>query len=170
MRIRQEEESDFPDIYKLVKSAFATAKEADGDEQDFVNRLRSSDHYIPELALVAEQDGLLMAHIMLTRLLVSNETGAHPVLLLAPLAVLLEFRNQSVGSQLVREAFVRARKLDYPAVIVFGDPGYYSRFGFRPSTDFGIKNANGFEDKFVMACELVPGGLENMSGRFLLPG
>ncbi len=113
MRIRLEEENEYPEIYHLVETAFQTAHQAGGDEQDFVERLRSSGNYIRELALVAEEDGKLIAHVMLTRLLVSSETSQYPVLLLAPLAVLLEYRNKGVGTRLVQEAFERARELGY---------------------------------------------------------
>ncbi|HWR07601.1 hypothetical protein [Sporomusa sp.] len=56
MIIRKETEKDFSQIYDLVKAAFQTAKVSDGKEQDFVNQLRSSSNYIPELALIAEEN------------------------------------------------------------------------------------------------------------------
>jgi putative acetyltransferase len=49
-------------------------------------------------------------------------------------------------------------------VLLASDPTYYHRFGFQASVDFGIKNANGFPDQYVLACELVPGGLAGISG------
>ena len=63
MTIRQAKPEDFDAIYSLVKTAFQTAKVSDGDEQDFVLKLRKG-HYIPELELVAEEDGVLIGHIM----------------------------------------------------------------------------------------------------------
>jgi len=65
--IRQEKPSDFQNIYDLVKVAFQTAKVANGNEQDHVNKLRASGGYIPDLALVAEEDSKLVGHIMLTK-------------------------------------------------------------------------------------------------------
>lgn len=50
--IRTEAPKDFETIYNFVKIAFETAEHADGTEQDFVNQLRASETYIPELALV----------------------------------------------------------------------------------------------------------------------
>ena len=47
------------DIYELVKTAFATAKVSEGDEQDFVEPLRRGGGYIPDLALVMEDRGRL---------------------------------------------------------------------------------------------------------------
>ena len=67
MLIRRERPEEFSRIYDLVKIAFQTAKVTNGKEQDFVNQLRAGDNYIPELALVAEEDGKLIGHIMLTK-------------------------------------------------------------------------------------------------------
>ena len=55
MIIRQETKEDFKEIYKLVKNAFETARVSNGKEQDYVNELRASSKYIPELALVVEE-------------------------------------------------------------------------------------------------------------------
>lgn len=74
MIIRQENKNDFEKIYQLVKTAFETAEVKDGDEQDFVNELRSSNHYIPELAFVAELDGEIIGYIMMTQTYVEHET------------------------------------------------------------------------------------------------
>ena len=65
--IRQEKLFDFQNIYDLVKVAFQTAKVADGNEQDCVNKLRASGGYISDLALVAEEDKKPVGHIMLTK-------------------------------------------------------------------------------------------------------
>jgi predicted N-acetyltransferase YhbS len=61
MIIRQEKPEDFSRTYHLVKTLFRTVS-----EQDFVNRLHSSANYIPELALIAEENGKLIGHILLT--------------------------------------------------------------------------------------------------------
>ncbi len=41
MNIRQENEGDFGAIYALVKKAFETAAMSQGDEQDYVDHIRS---------------------------------------------------------------------------------------------------------------------------------
>ena len=72
MIIRQEKPDEFKNIYDLVKTAFQTAKVANGKEQDYVDKLRASGNYIPKLALIAEVDEKLVGHIMLTRNLCCN--------------------------------------------------------------------------------------------------
>jgi len=165
MIIRRETEDDFDRIYDLVKVAFQTAKVSNGKEQDFANELRNSGNYIPELALVAEEDGKLIGHIMLTKTYITTDDGKFEALLMAPISVLLEHRNRGVGSELINESFRLAKELGYTVVVLVGDPAYYHRFGFRPAVTFGIKHTPEIPDENVMACELVPDALNGFSGK-----
>jgi len=162
--IRPEKPSEFKIIYDLVKVAFLTAQVSNGDEQNFIDRLRASSGYIPELALIAEQDGQIIGHIMLTKTYVYGPGTKHEVLLLAPLAVALEYRCRGVGSKLVLESFRLAKKLGYKAVLVVGNPAYYGRFGFKPSLSFGIVHDPPIPEPYVMACELEPQALAGVAG------
>lgn len=165
MVIRQEQETDYKEIYQLVKTAFETAPNKDGDEQDYVENLRNSKKYIPELALVAEIDGSLIGHIMLTKMQIESNEETFEELLLSPLCVALPYRKQGVGGKLIRESFRLAKTMGYSAVFLCGDPAYYSRFGFRPTSDFGIVNNGDIPQKYVMSCELSSNSLRNKSGR-----
>ena len=164
MVIRRETPSEFTQIYELVKVAFQTAKVSDGKEQDFVNQLRSSGNYIPELALVAEENDKLIGHIMLTKTYIVNESHKFEVLLLAPISVALEYRNRGIGSSLIKNGFKLAKEMGYTSVFLVGDPAYYHRFGFKTSVAFGIKNTHNIPDEYVMACELVPHALHGVRG------
>ncbi len=164
MIIRRETPEEFSQIYDLVKIAFQTAKVSNGKEQDFVNHLRSSGNYIPELALVADENGKLIGHIMLTKTFIVNSGNKFGTLLLAPISVALDYRNKGVGSNLIKESFKLAKDMGYTSVFLVGDPAYYHRFGFKASVNFGIKNINNIPDEYVMACELVPDALHGISG------
>jgi predicted N-acetyltransferase YhbS len=66
---------------------------ANGNEQDYVNKLRATDNYIPDLALVAKEDGMLVGHIMLTKTNIIDSGSKFEALLLAPLSVVLAYRK-----------------------------------------------------------------------------
>lgn len=160
MTIRPEQPAEFTALYEFIKTAFSTAKLADGDEQEFANRLRTREDYLPKLALVAEEQGKIIGHIMLTRYRATADNGASvEVLLVAPLAVAAEYRSKGVGAALMNEALRRAKELGYAAALLIGDPAYYGRFGFRQSTCLGIRNTDGIPDVYVQALELTPGAL-----------
>ncbi|VBB09497.1 acyl-coa n-acyltransferase [Lucifera butyrica] len=162
--IRQENAKDFTAIYDLVKTAFETAKVTNGKEQDFVNELRNGSGYISQLALVAEEHENLIGHIMFTTTYIVNGDARAATLLLAPLSVALAYRNKGIGSRLINEGFRLARELGYNSVFLVGDPGYYHRFGFKASVNFGITNSAAIPDEYVMACELVANALLETKG------
>lgn len=168
MIIRQEQPGDYDAIYAMVKTAFESAKVRDGDEQDFVNRLRAGNKYIHELALLAEEDDKIVGHIMLTKTAVIQKNGQpFSALLLAPLCVALEYRSQGIGAQLVYTALNRGREMGYTAVFIAGDPAYYGRFGFVPTKGYGIRCTLDIPQEMtdcIMVCELTPKALDGVSG------
>lgn len=103
MTIRPAQAGDYSQIYSLVQTAFATAKVSDGTEQDFVLELRRRDTYRPELELVAEENGQLIGHILLTILPVPGAPQGLRGLMVAPLCVRLEDRSRGLGGQLLQE-------------------------------------------------------------------
>ncbi|MBU0607425.1 MAG: N-acetyltransferase [Armatimonadetes bacterium] len=164
MDIRTERPEEFPLIYELVQAAFETAHVASGDEQNYVDRLRASDAYLPELSLVAEDEGELIGHIMLSRTHLVTDAGNFPTLLVAPVSVAPARQNQGVGTRLMQEAMRLAREAGHTSAILVGDPAYYHRFGFRTAAEFGIRSTQGIPDENVMVCELAPGALDGAAG------
>lgn len=165
--IRPEQENEFPEIYQLIQTAFTTAKVADGDEQDFAVRLRNNGNYIPELALVAELGHQLIGHIMFTRTVVTQPDGSpSEALMIAPLAVALEYRTHGIGSALIREGCRLATDMGYKIAFLCGDPAYYHRFGFNPIRQYGIRQIDLPEElePYFMAHELIPGSLDKVTG------
>ena len=165
MIIRREKPSDFQEIHDLVKIAFQTAKVSNGNEQNYINSLRVSGNYIPELSLVAEEDTKLVGQIMLTKTCVTAcGKFKFEALLLAPLSVLIEYRKRGIGSELVKKSFALAKKKGYRTVFVVGDPAFYSRFGFQSSALFGIRHIPPIPDENVMVRDIVPGALAGVTG------
>lgn len=164
MKIRKVIETDYQNIYDLVKIAFETAEVFDGTEQEFVLKLRSSETYIPDLEFVAEDKDELIGHIMMTKQVVNTDTDRYVGLLVAPLCVKLEYRNNGVGSELMNYACKQAFKLGYKAVFLVGNSEYYKRFGFCQTNVYDIKNNSEIPDQFVLACELEPNALLEVRG------
>lgn len=168
MDIRVAEEKDFKEIYSFVKTAFETARVSDGTEQDFVQRLRAGETYLPELEFVAEENGVLMGHVMLTEQAYQTSDGVRTGVLVAPLAVALPYRNMGIGGELLRHACAQAAEAGYTAAFLVGNPQYYGRFGFCETSEFGIKNTSDIPDEFVLGCELGEGALRGISGEIAI--
>ena len=133
--IRQETPADYRVVFDLVGRAFGNAEHADGDEPYLVGRLRKSSAVIEELSLVAEVDGQIAGHILFTEV----RAGDTVQLALAPLSVLPVRQNRGIGSLLVNAGHERGKRLGYDYSIVLGNPGYYSRFGYFPAGQVGLK-------------------------------
>ncbi len=160
MLIRPERAEDAEAIGRVLELAFGRPVEA-----DIVEALRRAGVLAP--SLVAEEAGRVVGHI-----------GFSPVALgdsdvkavnLAPLAVLPERQGQGIGSRLTEAGVEECRRLHLEAVIVFGHPGYYPRFGFTRASTFGLRYVNPhFSPEQIeaafMALELVPGALAGAGG------
>jgi len=59
-----------------------------------------------------------------------------------------------------------ARAEGHCAIIIFGEPGYYPRFGFKTCDHYGITTPDGKNFDALMGYELNPDGLKNVKGKF----
>lgn len=134
--IREEAESDYARIAEVVEAAFGRPNEA-----RLVELIRASEHYVPELALVAVADGEVIGHVMFSY---ATLRGAEErrVLCMAPVSVAPAWQSKGVGGALVRQGLARCEVRGEPLVHVLGHPGYYPRFGFERSRPHGIEPAD----------------------------
>lgn len=163
-KIRQVRTTDLQEVYNLIKTAFSTAEHCDGDEQDFTVRLRNGEDYIPRLELVAEADGKLIGHIMLTHTYVALPDGSrYQTLMVAPLSVAIEARSLGVGSALMKEGLRIAEEMGFETAFLCGDPNYYQRLGYKYTHLFGIHHES-IPDEYVVVHEMKPGALKDITG------
>jgi putative acetyltransferase len=132
--IRPEQGGDAGAIATIVEAAFGRRAEA-----LLVERIRGSDRYRPAYALVAEDAGAVVGHVMVSDVdLVAGGRSRH-ILSLSPLAVDPSRQGRGVGSALVREVAARVAADGHPLIILEGDPAYYARFGFEDARRHDIR-------------------------------
>ncbi len=121
IRTRRPAAEDYPQILDLLDRAFAPSI----SEAELVRNLR--DHGKIGLDMLIEQQGRILGYICFTR---AYDVGGQLIgFHLAPLAVLPGMQRKGLGRSLILDAL---REIDAGhAVYVLGDPGYYSRSGFR---------------------------------------
>ncbi|MDO8897177.1 MAG: N-acetyltransferase [Bacteroidales bacterium] len=162
--IRQEKFDDHKAVFTITELAFRNLEISEHNEQFLVERLRKSSAFIPELSLVADMEGKIVGHILLTKILIKNEKNEHESLSLAPVSVHPDFQKMGIGAKLIKAAHQKARELGYKSVVLVGHPHYYPRFGYRKASDFGIKFHFDAPDEVCMAVELLPKGLDGVNG------
>jgi len=84
----------------------------------------------PVLSLVAEADLRIVGHVAFSPVAIDGNEDFHGYIL-APLAVRSDHQKQGLGSQLVEEGMRRLSETNASFLLVYGDPEYYGRFGFR---------------------------------------
>lgn len=167
--IRPERAADYPEISALVRDSFRYgSKLSDGDlEVRLIEEIRRTRYYLPELSFVAQRDGALVGHFMLSRFPLEDR-HEQELLLLCPVAVDYRLLRRGIGRQMLSLGLKEARRLGYKGVLVEGNPQFYRLFGFVTSKELGILA----DDKlglpspdYLMALELVPGSLAEISGK-----
>ncbi|PKV62643.1 GNAT family N-acetyltransferase [Pontibacter ramchanderi] len=169
IQIRQEQPADYPAVFALVEQAFRDLVISDHTEQFLVERLRKSNAFIPELSLVAVDQGKIVGYILLTKLKIKNHQQEFESLSLAPVAVLPTYHRQGIGAMLMEQAHLVAKDLGYTSVILVGHEQYYPRSGYKPASTFGIRFPFEVPDANAMAVELVENGLAGISGEVVYP-
>jgi predicted N-acetyltransferase YhbS len=125
-------------------------------------RLRDGRRPSAGLAFSAvDEEGCLVATLRLWDI-VAGSAGRS--LLLGPVAVCQEWRNQGIGTRLISQAMAKARRLGHPSIILVGDLAYYERFGFTREAVSGLQLPGPVERDRFLGLELEAGALSGASG------
>ena len=147
LRIRPETADDAEAIRNVNLAAFPTAQEA-----DLVRQLREGSD--AGISLVAEDDGTIVGHVMLSRMKVEGDGRPFRALGLGPVAVDPDRQRQGIGAALIEEALRRAQDGGEDMVFLLGEPDYYRRFGF--SAQAAAPFASPYAGPYFMARAFVP--------------
>ena len=153
--IRQERPGDADAVREILVAAFGGEAEA-----RLVDRLRASGKIA--CALVAEEKGRLLGQVVFSAIAVGENRSS--AVALAPLAVMPAFQRLGIGSALASAGLERLRQEQWQRVLVVGDPGYYTRFGFVPASRYGLTCPFPVPADAFMAIELQPGAFTGVSG------
>lgn len=165
--IRKETESDHRAVEELTRDAFWNVNVPGCDEHYLVHTIRKAEAFIPDLDLVAEVNSQIMGNIMYAHSFIQQNDGTKfPVLTFGPLSVLPEYQKKGIGGQLIRVSMKQAADMGFSAILIYGDPAYYSRFGFVAAEAFNIRSNQGLFAAALQVYELKPGALQCISGRF----
>ena len=169
MIIRQEQPSDYDEVYQLVKESFSTVytDKTEPDEHDYLNELRKKDVFIPELSLVTEHDdGAIIGQVVLYKTIVTTPQAEQTELLLSPICVHPNYFRRGIARAMVEEVLQKAKGMGFRAVFLCGDPGTYKKLGFVPSYKHNIFHIDddSHTAEWSMVRELYDGALSGVSG------
>ena len=131
MHIRFAQATDLNSIQKVIETAFS-----DQENTVIMNlaaELSSENTRPPIQSLVAEVDNQVAGYVSCSPIFLSSHAGICGYIL-APLAILPNHRKQGIGSNLIKSGIELLAKQSVDVLLVYGDPDYYGRFGFKHST------------------------------------
>ena len=153
---------------ELVEEVFTEHENADEGKlvRRLVEEIRSKEYYLPELELLMLEDGEVIGYVMFSRFHIEGKYDDRLVLL-SPAAVKTSCQRQGISRELINYGLKKAAEMGFTAAMVEGNPANYRARGFKTSADFGIvagPNIHLPHVSCLMVAELVPGGLEGITG------
>jgi predicted N-acetyltransferase YhbS len=165
--LRREEEKDYRAVENLTREAFWNVYKPGCDEHAVLHNMRHSDVFVKELDFIATFDREIAGNIVYAKAKVIHAAaGEHEVLTFGPLSVLPKYQKNGIGKKLIEHTLAKSKEAGFGAIIIYGNPAYYGRFGFANSKKYGITDTQGNYNDALLALELTPGALKNISGKF----
>lgn len=171
--IRLEEKRDWKEVEILTRKAFWSDDKVKkigvgATEHYMVHMMRQNDG-ISELTFVAEFQGVIVGHIIYSNssYVLQPDNSKKKVLNFGPISVLPKYQKLGIGSELMKKSIECARELEYGAILFFGHPTYYPRFGFVEAKEFNITTEEGKNFPAFMGMELQEGYLDKVSGKYI---
>lgn len=168
IELRQERPEDYRETEILTREAFWNHFAPGCDEHYLLHKMRNDSKFVPELDYVALDDGKIVGNIIYVKSMIKEDDGKeHEVLCIGPVSVLPEYQNKGIGGKMIEYTKNLAREMGYRAVLLYGDPDYYSHHGFIPGKNLGIRTSDNMYAAALQVCELYQDALSGINGRFI---
>lgn len=154
---RCERPEDAGQIEHLLDRAFGPGRFA-----KTAYRLREGTDFIPELSMVAWEDGVMRGSLRYWPVEIGD--ARTPALLLGPLAVDPEHRCRGIALRLMELSLEKAAQKGHSIVVLVGDEPYYCKVGFSAALARHMRMPGPVDQARLLAHELVPGALSGISG------
>ncbi len=180
LSFRLEEPKDYREVEELTREAFWNGFQPGADEHYLLHILRKHADYIHDLSYLAihrevcsetgEVKEVIVGSIVYSKSqIVPLIEGREPLdtITFGPISVHPSYKKLGVGKALIHHTAKLAKEKGYPAIVILGDPGYYSRFGFRLGERYDLRTSS---NKYAIGLQVMilqkdlP--LERLSGTF----
>ena len=148
--------SETPEDIRAIDVVHLSAFEGESEAQ-LLSTLRGGSDFDPNLSLVAELNGRIVGHVLLSKVSLEREAWKTEVLALGPMAVVPSQSHRGIGVELINAAVTKAREYGTGMIVVAGHPDYYTHCGFVPATDCGLTSNLSLPDDALTVMELVEG-------------
>jgi predicted N-acetyltransferase YhbS len=165
--IRPEEERDYKEVENLTREAFWDLYRPGCVEHLIVHNIRKAPAFVRTLSYVACDDEVIVGNIVYSKAkIINDENSEFEALCMGPLSVLPSYQRRGIGTLLMDLSIKKAREMGFKAIVIFGNPQYYHRFGFANAGKYGIKTSSGENFDAFMVLELFAGALQGITGKY----
>jgi len=164
--LRLEEEKDYNSVENLTREAFWNVYKPGCDEHLLVHNIRKKKEFIKDLDYVAVLNDEIAGNIVYAKAKIIGLNKEYDVITFGPVSVLPMYQKKGIGKNLIKHTITKAKEMGFNAVIIYGNPKYYERFGFKNSKEYKITDMEGNYNDALMVLELRPKSLENINGKF----
>ena len=165
--LRLEEEADNRIVEEVTREAFWNIHQPGCDEHLLVKNLRGKKEFVKALDFVAICENKILGNIMYVESkIITPDSTQHAVLTFGPVSVLPEYQNKGIGSKLIKHTIQLSKEMGYKAILIYGDPKYYKRFGFIESIAYKITDKDGKYPSALLVLELYPNALDGIHGSY----
>lgn len=128
-----------PDDVDAVRAVHAAAFAEEPEVADLLAPLRGRAAPLPPIGVVAEVDGAIVGHVLLTHAWLDARDRLVDIHVLSPLGVDPSAQGRGIGSALVRAGVAESQRTGVPLVVLEGSPAYYGRLGFVAGGSLGLR-------------------------------
>ena len=128
MDIKLFQKADLISVQKVIETSFPDEENEEISQFAFDLSTETSSPQI--VSLIAKVDNQIIGYVSYSPIFLKSDTIISGYIL-APLAVSPEHQKQGVGSNLINSGIDLLTKEGADALLVYGDPSYYERFGFK---------------------------------------
>ena len=127
-----------------------------------VSATRACKNFVPDLSLVAELNGCIVGHLLLSKIRLERGGGSktNTILALGPMSVVPVQPHRGIGSSLIQAAVRHARGMRYPTVVVAGHFDCCQRFDFLLASHWALSANPPCPDGMLTTMELTDGFLK----------
>jgi putative acetyltransferase len=157
MNIRIATNQDCDDVQRVYLCAFSEG------EREIVSKLAIdllSEKTVPQtISLVAETAGAIVGHVAFSPVIIDNHEQFQGYII-APLGVKPDYQKRRIGSKLIEYGMQQLSVTGINVVFVYGDPTYYSRFGFSAdaahqyTTPYRLQYPFGWQAIVINECDI----------------
>ena len=161
LRLLLEAKNDYVDIERLLDLVFTPRRKILSSYQ-----LRSSTNKVDKLSYVIKDiTDNIVGSIRFWNIKIDSHSSRG--LLLGPLAIHPIYQSEGLGEKLVSNSIEQASADNWNWVVLVGDIGYYSKFGFSKSPTSGISLGDGIDNERLLGLDIKESFLNEAVGSLI---